>query len=72
MIFGSFIRRATFPVILAGPVFIGLPPGAGIAAAGGALVGLALVLPLAIALRVLPLRSLFGWPLMLLRVFLRR
>ena len=46
--------------------------GSGMAAVMGALVGVAAVLPIAIVLGILPLRSVIGWPLWLLRVLTGR
>ena len=72
MIVNRLFRMGVLPALLLGPLALGLPAGSGVAFAGGALVGVALVMPLAIALRLLPLRALFGWPLWLLRVVVGR
>ena len=70
------IRRFLFarvaPVaLLVGPAMIGLPARAGGAFVLGALAGLAVVLPVALALRLVPLRTVLGWPLWLAGVALR-
>ena len=72
MMLHHLLRVGFLPALLLGPLALGLPMGSGVAFAGGALVGVAVVMPLAIALRLLPLRTLFGWPLWLLRIALGR
>ena len=70
------IRRFLFGriaplALLMGPLALGLPAKAGGAFVLGALAGLAVVLPFALALRLVPLRSLLGWPLWLAGIALR-
>ena len=72
MMLHHLLRVGFLPALLLGPLALGLPVGSGVAFAGGALVGVALVMPLAIALRLLSLRALFGWPVWLLRVVIGR
>lgn len=65
-----FARIAPGALILS-PLLLGLPAKAGGAVVLGALVGLAVVLPFALALRVIGLRQVLGWPLWLVGVALR-
>ena len=70
------IRRFLFGriaplALLMGPLALGLPAKAGGAFVLGALAGLAVVLPFALALRLVPFRSLLGWPLWLAGIALR-
>ncbi|MFZ3582198.1 hypothetical protein ACOI1H_08525 [Loktanella sp. DJP18] len=65
-----FGRIAPVALIL-GPLALGLPVKAGGAFVLGALVGLAVVLPFALALRVVGLRQVLGWPVWLVWIALR-
>ncbi|SEM69272.1 hypothetical protein SAMN04488003_103142 [Loktanella fryxellensis] len=71
MILRLVFSRLAPGLLIFGPLLIGLPPQAGLAAVLGALVGLAVVLPVALALRVVSLGQLLGWPLWLAMVALR-
>lgn len=65
-----FGRIAPAALIL-GPLALGLPVKAGGAFVLGALAGLAVALPFALALRLIGLRQLLGWPIWLAWIALR-
>ncbi|UTH47459.1 hypothetical protein KBW81_12110 [Loktanella salsilacus] len=68
----AFLFKRIAPVaLIAGPLALGLPVKAGGAFVLGALAGLAVVLPFALALRLVNLRMVLGWPLWLLGAALR-
>ena len=71
MIQRFLLARAAPAALIFGPLLLGLPAKAGGAFVLGALAGLAFVLPVALALRLVPLRSLLGWPLWLAGMALR-
>ena len=67
--FRGFILGRIAPLaLIAGPLALGLPVKAGAAFVLGALAGLAFVLPFALALRLVGVRQVLGWPLWLLRI----
>ena len=71
MIARFIIGRIAPGALIFGPLLLGLPAKAGGAFVLGALAGLAVVLPFALALRLVPLRSVLGWPLWLAGLALR-
>ena len=67
-----FLFQRVAPMgLLLGPLALGLPAKAGGAFVLGVLAGLAVVLPFALALRLIGLRQVLGWPLWLIGVALR-
>lgn len=69
IMFRGFILGRIAPLaLIAGPLALGLPVKAGAAFVLGALAGLAFVLPFALALRLIGVRQVLGWPLWLLRI----
>ena len=71
MIQRFLLGRAAPVALIFGPMLLGLPAKAGGAFVLGALAGLAVVLPFALALRLVPLRTVLGWPLWLAGIALR-